>query len=385
MKKCVTRKTALWTAMALSAVAGAALSGSAVADTSTVTIYGTMDAGVVSVSNQATPAGGTGRVTALNTGGMSPSILGFKGSEDLGGGLKANFALEEHLFTTTGAGGQWGGLFGRQANVGLSSSMGSITLGKQYSPAVLAFAATDPRGLKETFSGLISWALTQGPVNVGTSTAPANTNSVIDVFLANAISISTKVADVSLSGAYSLGEVAGNTSANSVLSLGAVYNGPVTLSAAYQQDNGQPKGAVGGNGAETKKYSLGIGYTFGDATVTGNYLNNKNTDPTTGVELANYKVYGLGLNYRTAVNNTATLAYYHTSNKDGVSDNSNAWILSDDYSLSKRTTLYALLAGINAGTGYTTGSAFGVANNNVYLGGAGKNTNAVEFGIRHTF
>ena len=109
MKKLVNRKSALWTAIALSVTAGAALSSAAYADSSSVTIYGIVDAGVVSVSNQAVAAGGTGRDTALNTGGMSPSIFGFKGSEDLGNGLKANFNLEGHMFTTTGAGDQWGG------------------------------------------------------------------------------------------------------------------------------------------------------------------------------------------------------------------------------------------------------------------------------------
>ena len=378
MKKFANRKTALWTALALSAV----VSGSAFADGTNVTIYGTLDAGIVSVTNQANPAGGTASVTALNTGGLSPSILGFKGTEDLGGGLKANFNLEEHLFATTGAGGQWGGLFGRQANVGLSNNLGSIVLGKQYSPAVLAFAATDPRGLKETFSGLISWALTQNPLNGGAATAPGNSNSVIDVFLANAISLSTKVGDVSLSGAYSLGEVAGNTSANTVLSLGAVYNGPVTLSAAYQKDNGSTAAA---SGTQVEKYSFGAGYSFGDATVKGSYLNDKNTNAATGTELQNYQILSAGVDYRTAANNVATLAYYHSKNKDMTADTSNTWILSDEYSLSKRTTLYALVSGVNTGANYSSGAAFGVANNNTYLGAQGKNTTALELGVRHTF
>jgi len=257
-------------------------------------------AGVVMVNNQKTANGGSGTVVGLSTGGLSPSILGFKGSEDLGGGLKANFNLEGHFVSTTGEGGQWGGLFGRQSNIGLSNSLGSVTLGKQYSPAVLAFAATDPRGLKETFSGLISWALTQNPLNGGAAAAPANSNSVIDVFVANAVGLSTKVGDVNLSGSYSFGEQAGSMSANRVIALGATYTGPVTLSAAYQTENGRPTATLGGTGAQTRKYSVGAAYTMGDATLTGNYLNDKNTDPATGSRLAQYHVYGLGLNYRTS-------------------------------------------------------------------------------------
>ncbi|MEB0011632.1 porin [Glaciimonas sp. Gout2] len=382
MKKIVKRvasPTALMALMALSAIAGTAQAQSS------VTIYGVVDAGLVFVNNQKTPSGGTGSVTALNTGGVTPSIFGFKGSEDLGGGLKANFNLEGHFFAGTGQGGQWGGLFGRQSNVGLSNSYGTITLGKQYSPAVLAYAATDPRGLKETFSGLISWALTQSPLNVGTATAPANSNSPIDVFVANALALSTKIADVNLSGSYSFGENAGSNAANRVIALGAVYTGPVTLSASYQSENGQKFGLIGGTGVQTRKYSVGAGYVIGDATLTVNYLNNKNSDPASGSELAQYRVYGAGVNYRTSVANTATLAYYYSSNKVGVSDNSKTIILSDDYALSKRTTLYGLVAGVKASSGYTAGSAFGVANNNLYLASGGKTITAVELGIKHAF
>lgn len=382
MKKIFKLKTSL---IAVSAVMGVcAIAGTAHAQSS-VTIYGVVDAGLVFVNNQKTPTGGNGSVTSFNTGGVTPSIFGFKGSEDLGGGLKANFNLEGHFFAGTGQGNQWGGLFGRQSNVGLSNSYGTITLGKQYSPAVLAFAATDPRGLKETFSGLISWALTQSPINVGTAVAPANSNAPIDVFVANALALSTKIADVNLSGSYSFGENAGSTAANRVIALGAVYTGPVTLSASYQSDNGQRAGLLGGTGVQTRKYSVGAGYTIGDATLTLNYLNNKNSDPATGAELAQYRVYGAGLNYRTSVANTATLAYYYSNNKDGSSDISKTLILSDDYSLSKRTTLYGLVAGVKASSGYTTGAAFGVANNNVYLATSGKTTTAVEVGIKHTF
>ncbi|MFC3108366.1 porin [Undibacterium arcticum] len=379
MKKILDGQKSILAFMALGAIAGAAHAQSS------VTVYGVVDAGIVNVNNQKKSSGGTGNAFAFNTGGLSPSIFGFKGSEDIGGGLKANFNLEGHFFSGTGEGGQWGGLFGRQANVGLSNSYGTLTLGKQYSPAVLAFAATDPRGLKETFSGLLSWALTQSPLNVGTATAPANSNSVIDVFVANAIGVSTKIADVNLSGSYSLGENPGSTAANRVIALGATYAGPVTLSAAYQSENGRPAGLTGGDGVQTRKYSLGAGYTFGDATVTVNYLNDKNSDPASGVELAAYRIYGAGLNYRTSASNSATLAYYYSSNKDGASDTSRTWILSDDYSLSKRTTLYALVAGVNAGSGYTSGAPFGVANNNVFLAAAGKTTTAVQLGINHSF
>ena len=353
-----------------------ALSGVAQAADSSVTMYGIIDAGIVSVSNQ---GNGSQSVTAANTGGLSPSIFGFKGSEDLGGGLKANFNLEGHFFSTTGAGNQWGGLFGRQANIGLSGDFGTVTVGKQYSPAVLAFAATDPRGLKETFSGLLSWALTQKTLNTGT-----NSNSVIDVFVANAISYGVKAGDFNIGASYSLGGVAGSSSANAVTALGVTYTGPVTISGAYQQDKGfQTAGSF-----DTTKYSIGGAYSFSDFTVTLNYLDNASTNAIGGAKVAHVDVIGAGLNYRSSANNTATVAFYGSKDKINSNANSKTWILSDDYALSKRTTIYGLLSGVNADANYAAvggGSAFGVANNNLYLPTAGKNSTAVEFGIRHTF
>lgn len=398
MKSFIPTRKSLLAMLVLGAIATMAQ-----ADSSSVTIYGTLDTGVVAATNQPTVGKSTGSAVALNTGGDSPSIFGFRGSEDLGGGLKANFNLEGHLFLDTGTAGQWGGLFGRQANVGLSNSVGSLTLGKQYSPAVLAFAATDPRGLKETFSGLISWAVTQMPLNVGNNTGPgtanlnANSTSVIDVFLANAVSLSTKFSDVTLTAGASLGGVSGNTSANSVISLGAVYTGLFTLSAAYQADRAQPSAAytnavgtlvpanLNADSIQTRKYSIGAAYSFSDFTITGNYMDSTNHSPMTGVLASDYRVFGLGLNTRTGINNTVTLAYYDSKNKEASDDTSKTWILSDDYALSKRTTLYGLLSGVNAGKNYTAGAAFGVANDHVYLAMAGKTTSAVELGIRHTF
>ncbi len=372
-------KKSLYTFVALSAVATLAHAQSS------VTVYGTVDAGVIHVSNQPTAIPGqTGNVSALMSGGLSPNIIGFKGTEDLGDGLKAGFDLEDNFWSTTGGGQIFGGLFGRQANVSLSNTTGTLTLGKQFSPAVLAFAATDPRGLKETFSGLESWALTQSPLNTGTATTPANSNSVIDVFVANAVSLNAKFGDVNLGASYSLGGAAGSTSANSVIALGVTYTGPLLLSAAYQSDNGSDP--AGGTSVQTKKYSVGAGYTLGDATVKVNYLNNRNSDPFSGIELAQYRIFGAGLDYRTSPNNGATLAYYHSNNKDLAHDTSSTLILSDDYSLSKRTTLYALIAGVKAGSAYTTGAAFGVANNSAaYLPSMGNRSTAVELGMRHTF
>ena len=139
---------------ALGAAIAVAVSTPAFAD---VTMFGIVDVGVGSEGDtDIAVRGGEGRTVEL------PSIWGIKGSEDLGGGLTASFALESDLEASTG-GTYRGGttlsnngarFWARQANVSLSNDMGSLTLGRIYSPALLAIAGVDPRSFYETQSGL---------------------------------------------------------------------------------------------------------------------------------------------------------------------------------------------------------------------------------------
>ena len=123
---------------ALSAIAGMAQAQS------TVTLYGLLDANVGTVkSNVFTPADAVNpngsyssqRQTIVGSGGLNGSRFGFRITEDLGGGLAAIGNLEGGLNIDTGASGQGGLLFGRQANVGLASAtLGTVTIGRNKSP-----------------------------------------------------------------------------------------------------------------------------------------------------------------------------------------------------------------------------------------------------------
>ena len=98
---------------------------------SNVTIYGVLDSGVEHLTNVGATRSGLTRMPGLGV--SVPSRLGFRGTEDLGGGLKAVFTLESGFGTDTGTLNQGGRFFGRQAFVGLSGSWGAVTLGRQYS------------------------------------------------------------------------------------------------------------------------------------------------------------------------------------------------------------------------------------------------------------
>lgn len=117
--------------LALAATASlACLCGAAQAQN--VTIYGLLDASVEHINNVGSSGASLTRMPGL-TGGIAPSRLGFRGSEDLGDGLKAIFTIEQGLGVDSGTLNQGGRAWGRQAFVGLQGSWGTPSLGRQYS------------------------------------------------------------------------------------------------------------------------------------------------------------------------------------------------------------------------------------------------------------
>ena len=110
----------------------------------TVTIYGLLDAGVEYINHVGADRSSLTRMPNLT--GSLPSRLGFRGTEDLGGGLKALFALEQGLAIDSGSLGQGGRAFGRTALVGLSGPWGAFTLGRQYTMLYWAVFDADTMG-----------------------------------------------------------------------------------------------------------------------------------------------------------------------------------------------------------------------------------------------
>ncbi|MGO4391248.1 porin [Variovorax sp. M-6] len=131
-------------------LAGLAAVGAASAQ-STVTVFGVLDVAVSGYKNQSeTPTGVTVNTTKtqMSTGGLTAGRLGFRGTEDLGGGLAANFWLEGSLSPDTGNGAGAGGafMFNRRATVGLSGAFGEFRLGRDVVPTYWNDAVFDPFG-----------------------------------------------------------------------------------------------------------------------------------------------------------------------------------------------------------------------------------------------
>jgi len=112
------------------------LAGSARAQDSQVTIYGILDTGVEVVTNVGPKKEDVVHETYIT--GTRPSRLGFKSTEDLGGGLTAIAVLEAVFGVNQGTLNQGGRLFGRQAWVGISGDWGTVGLGRQYSQIYLS-------------------------------------------------------------------------------------------------------------------------------------------------------------------------------------------------------------------------------------------------------
>ena len=130
----------------LVAIAALAVVGAASAQSS-VTLYGRIDAGLGDSKTTTTTAAGVSTTAphsvTMNSGNATSSRWGMRGSEDLGGGLKANFRLESAISADTGVGVAG---FTRTSTLGLSGGFGSVELGRQFTAYDNSLSYADPAG-----------------------------------------------------------------------------------------------------------------------------------------------------------------------------------------------------------------------------------------------
>lgn len=350
----------------LIAIAASGLSAGAFAQ-SNVTIYGSLDAGVAYVNNV-----GGGSVTRLDQGTMQPDRIGFRGVEDLGGGMKANFQLESGFFTDTGAQVVAGKLFNRMTTVGLTGDFGSVLLG-HMPDIVFDYAGKLSNGFQLTNFYLFH---------------PGNLDNLANTFqFDNAVRYTTpNFSGLQLSGMYGFGEVAGDRSKGRNVSAGANYSsGPLRAALAYSKNNNRPAGfagtflgSVGLGSAATTFNSLttlaaGAGYTVDNIRLNGLYTQTK-------IDLAGanptQKNLDLGASWRYTTANALNVGYTNTK-LEGA--RWNQFSLSNVYSLSKRTEVYAQAAYQRA-----SGDAkFAIINNAGVSGGTSQLVTTV--GVHHSF
>ena len=190
-----------------------AWSQTAAAPRDSVSLYGVLDEYVGSMRRSDSP----GRTTVLNSGGMTTSYWGVRGSEDLGGGLNAFFTLESFFQTDTGTLGRTTAdpFFSRNAYVGLGGRYGQLSLGRQTNPMFTVTGTFNPFGVSANLS----------PVMLQIWSANYNRAVLGDSVWNNAIQYnSPKLAGFGVSATYGLGEVTDQ---------GGVHNFNMTLN--YEQ------------------------------------------------------------------------------------------------------------------------------------------------------
>jgi predicted porin len=206
-----------------------------------VTLYGLIDEGFEAVSNVATSGANGARQYRLDSAsGLNSSRWGLRGVEDLGGGLKAIFQLENGFELNNGRLSQGGAEFGRQAFVGISSGkFGTVTLGRQYDSVV------DYVGTYSFSDTSVGTAHSAHPADLDNFNNSRRTNNAVKFKSAD-------YAGLTFGGVYSFGGVPGSVGTNQIYSVGVGYKrGPINLGAAYLDARNPASSLFGSNPSDT--------------------------------------------------------------------------------------------------------------------------------------
>lgn len=339
-----------------------AASGAAYAQ-SNVTIYGIMDAGFVGEQG-----GKNGTVNKVSSGGLSASRLGFKGTEDLGGGLSAVFTLEAGIKGDTGElDNTTNQLFNRQAFVGLSSkTMGTLTLGRQYTPWYNALSQVgDPFA-----------AGTEGSAK---NLFPANGTNV-----RNSNSVYYKSPDWSgITGElfYGAGEQQGEATARQLGASLGYQNGPLNVRAAFNTRNNTPFG-TGRQGLIAANYDFKVAKAFAMFGINRGansalYPNDTAYTKAAAPSSADTRVWLVGATIPVSAAGTVVGSWAQVNDITTLNHDGKQAAIGYLHALSKRTTAYASFAKV----GNRNGASYTVGNN----GEVGSGREGYGVGIRHMF
>ncbi len=329
---------------------------------SNVTIYGVADAFI--------GAGSQGDVDLIGveSAGLSGNRIGFRGTEDLGNGLKGVFVLEQGFTIDDGAESDSTKAFQRQAFVGLSGGFGTVALGRQYAPGY--YIVNDP---------LASGALSPHVMMVndaGMSIAP-NSAARWD----NALTYTGSFSGLTVRANYAMGAgEAVNTLTGTDpedddrFGLSVAYaNGPLNVDAVYHLIQNAAAGAD-----DQKEWYVSAGYNFGVATVMASYQEADDIVGKTG-GYQNAEAWQLGAVIPVGAAGNIHVAYGQMEYDTATGGEVDTWGIAYTHALSKRTTAYVGYnnvgndANTDAGLAYKANTQFG------------EDSDLFAVGVRHTF
>ena len=348
------------------------LAASASQAQTSVQVYGIVDSGIAHLTNVNNAGDSNTKIPSLTS--SFPSRIGFKGSEDLGGGLQAFFVLENGLAMDTGTQQQGGRLFGRAANVGLKGDWGTLTIGRQQNmtyisglktdvlgPNLFAIGSIDPYlpnarsdnaiGYMGNFSGFVLGATYSFGRDASSAGGPAATNCP--------------------------GEVAGNSKAcRQYTGLVGYETKQWGLNASYDRLYGNT-GAAGGltSSANDDIRTTINGYLMIGPTKIGGGLIDRETNAVTGTTES--LLWYLGVSH--PINNFVFDLQAAARNAKHSDDDVTMLVARLNYALSKRTVVYTAVGRMdNDGASAVALDAGGTV-------GVGKTQNGLMLGLRHHF
>jgi predicted porin len=382
MKTTASLSTLAATAALALAAAGMA-TGVRAQGTSSVTLYGIVDVGVEHLDHVGT-GGGLSRMPSTTS--LVPSRWGLRGSEDLGGGLKAIYTLESGFAPDQGTFNQGGRGFGRQSWVGLGGAWGSLTLGRQNSmlfwslvdsdiigPAVFAMGSLDAYIPNSRADNMVAWRGSFGAWSLGAGYS----------FGRDAVN-----AGPSPAGTNCPGESATDRQACRQWSLLAKYDTPAWgLALGYEQQNGRTPASAGdpvfggmtSSARHDERLHLGGYVRLAGAKLAGGLLRRDNDGDTVKPRS---NLWYLGVSY--PVTEALVLeGQWLTLRYRGVSDyDSDLLVARAIYQLSRRTAVYTQLGHIRNDRLATVSVSGGAAGSNT---APGRSQTGINVGIRHMF
>ncbi|QGZ60535.1 porin [Paraburkholderia acidisoli] len=378
------------------AAAVAATFASASYAQSSVTLYGIVDAGFSYTTNVANGVNAYGHPTgdrnfAMTSGNLQASRWGLRGTEDLGGGLRAIFTLESGFNVMNGQ--QNGGLFNRQAYVGLTQDqVGTVTFGRQFDSVVDYVAPLTAAG---------TWG--------GTYMSHLGDNDNLNGSFSVNNSVKFRSANYSgfeFGGMYGFSNQAGGFANGRAYSAGASYNyGGLRLGAAYLQAQGLDRAngaaavsgtpvtglfnALGGDSQRQRTWGAGASYAYGPLVGGVVFTQTRVND----VFNDSVRINNLEANVR--YNLTPALSvggmYAYTTMRGALPESAytgsnsahwNQFGLQADYALSKRTDVYIEGVGLWGAGQNAVGLTQVTGTDGV---SSSKNQGVITTGIRHRF
>lgn len=357
------------------AFAALALAATGAFAQSSVSIYGIVDAGFGSFTEFVNNAGtlGTKHTTAVQSGLFDASFIGFRGSEDLGGGTKAIFSLESYLDSTTGqatGGGDKGGTSGssafwaRNTFVGLEGGFGRVTLGHTDSLAYQAASSFSPFQASNYFAPVVRLVFD------GSTTLGDSFGGGIDQGWSKVITYtSPDMSGFNLAAQYA--PKSDNTLEGANWGLAANYNsGPLGLNAVYEE---LKRPFAVNSGSKDKAWLLNASYDFSVVKAYAQWGQFKQNTPTNDTKST---VWQLGVSAPVGGSGSVLASFGQRKDTDSATSGDTKvrdFSLGYEYNLSKRTFVYAAFLNEHANDGL------------LFSPSQSKSANTVAVGVHHTF